>query len=196
MTNINKGLRIAEKSVFAIAGILSFVSTFLPVFTEKSGTMTVAATTFFSFNLFPFFSFLALSVGFALALFGDGKRYAIGVSVSLAPQFYYLSYVLTYLVNILPTTLTEAPTPGSGAILMFVGIGLAAVSVLIHAILELLGKSEASRSNQPNDVEGRIALLKEYMKYKEEGLITEEEYQAKKASILGFSLPKKEKEGK
>lgn len=191
MTNLNKGLKIAEKIIFTLALVLLFVCTFLPATassTSSSATSSFysysystsdsttisssAATTTFASLLNPLYWALFF-IGYVVASFSPKKYYAIGVASFLAQPIYLLTIAIQY------TKL------GIGGVLLIVGAILALISIALHLI------GSATESNDVQKIDAKIGLIKVYKDYKDEGVITEEEFQSKKNELLNIKAPNK-----
>lgn len=107
----------------------------------------------------------------------------IGIALFVAQLLYLLSYIITMLTSYSSVKL------GIGAILFFVAAVLTIVSVVLHSIVSLINKTVEDEEA----VEKRINVLKVYKEYKDEDIITEEEFQMKKNEILGLCVKKEEK---
>lgn len=185
MTNTNKGLKMAEKIIFVLAGIVSFVSMILAMFTDADGNVMVTFGQYLSQGM-PVVSIAIMAIGFILVMFAPKKNYFIGLALFLATPLWYLVLVLTQMLN----AGDSGYSLGLGSIMMIVGLILLIVSILIHGI----GAIVDGNNNDAAKVDERIAIVKTYKEYKDEGVITEEEYQAKKNEILGIkaNAPKKD----
>ncbi len=191
----SKGLTIAEKIAFVLSAVLFFVSTFLPIQSIKQSTSSSSTTASSVFGVNTFAGLLGLLggaillivclIGFAITMFGDQKKFAVGNALYLAAPLACLIAFLSVVVN-LPSTASFKV--GVGTIMLMVSIVLYIVSVVLHAIDSLLTNNE-----KMNDVDDRIALVRTYKEFKDEGVITEEEYQAKKNEILQLKSGKEAK---
>lgn len=193
----SKSLTIAEKIAFVLSAVFFFVSTFLPIQslkqTTSSSSSSSTASSVFGVNTFAgllgllggAILLIAFLIGFALSMFGDGKKFALGNALYLAAPLSCLIAFLSVVVNLPSTTSFKA---GVGLIMLIVAIVLYIISIVLHAIDSLLNNSE-----KMNDVDQRIALVRTYKEFKDEGVITEEEYQAKKNEILQLKSGKEAK---
>ena len=191
----SKGLTIAEKIAFVLSAVLFFVSTFLPIQSIKQSTSSSSTTASSVFGVNTFAGLLGLLggaillivclIGFAITMFGDQKKFAVGNALYLAAPLACLIAFLSVVVN-LPSTASFKV--GVGTIMLMVSIVLYIVSVVLHAIDSLL-----TNNDKMNDVDDRIALVRTYKEFKDEGVITEEEYQAKKNEILQLKSGKEAK---
>ncbi len=192
----SKMLTIAEKIAFVLSAVMFFVSTFLPIQSLKQSTSSSSSSTASSvFGVNTFAGLLGLLggaillvvflLGFAIALFGDAKKFAIGNALYLAAPLACLIAFLSVVVNLPSTTSFKA---GVGLIMLVVAIVLYIISAVLHAIDSLL-----DNDSKMNDVDNRIALVRTYKEFKDEGVITEEEFQAKKNEILQLKSGKEAK---
>ena len=76
----------------------------------------------------------------------------------------------------------EADEPSLGAIFMLVATVVLVLHYAFLLVAKLLGKNA---SDDPNE-DVRIVRIKEWKQLKEEGLITEEEFEEKRIAILGL----------
>lgn len=200
MTNKYKGLDIARKLCFVLAAVLFLVSNFLPLFGKsKTSTSTYAGLSYLTLVTVFSYVFLLITfvVGFVLVMFYSKKYLAIGSGLNLISPITCLVVFLN--VFILTASSTSSSTTdssstsvslkiGVGAILMLVSIVLYIVSYVCYIISNLLVKEI-----DDNDIDRRIELVKSYKACKEEGIISEEEFQAKKNEILQLSTKKESK---
>ncbi len=189
----NKCLTISEKIFFVLSAIFFFISTFLPVQAGERSSDSFSSssqiTTTAYMNLLALyggaFLLIAFLLGFAIVLFGDAKKYAIGSALYCAAP---LAALIAFLSIVLNLSSSSSFKPGIGSIMLFIAIVLYIVSIVLHAINSLLIKD-----GEMNDVDERIALVRTYKEFKDEGVITEEEFQAKKDEILQLKSKKEAK---
>ena len=177
MTKKNHGLKIAEKIIFILAAVLFFASSFLPLSGSSSSSLV---TSIYSSStlLLSVFGWALFTVGFAISMFNE-KKYAVGMALFVAQPIYSLTAIIGLLIS------ESLGTPGVGMILLFVAVVLIITSIVLHSIASLVNKVEDEDS-----IEKRIAILKTFKEYKDEGIITEEEFQAKKEEVLGLKNKK------
>lgn len=191
MTNKNKGLKMAEKIIFVLAAALYFVSSFLSLTGSGASSSSVSPypssySVYSAFStaalLLSVFGWALMALGFVVVLFYP-KKYVIGVALFVAQPIYLLSYIISVLTS------SSSVRFGIGAILFLVAVVLTIVSIVLHSIASLIDKTVEDEEA----VEKRINVLKAYKEYKDEGIITEEEFQMKKNEILGLRAKKEEK---
>lgn len=202
MTNKNLGLVVARKLSFVLAAILFLISNFLPLFAvSKTSSSIYAGVSFWSLtNVFSYYFLLvAFVVGFVLVVFSDKKYFAIGSGLHLvspiACLISFLNIITSTMQSSSSSTSTIATTSSSttlrvgiGAILMLVAIVLYVVSYICFAVNCLLNKEL-----NDNNIDKRVELVKSYKQWKEEGIISEEEYLEKKNEILQLNSKKDSK---
>lgn len=84
----------------------------------------------------------------------------------------------------LPMLLVDTDDPSIGAIIMLVSVVLLLLHYAFLLVNYLLNKGNAGIANPNEDV--RVIRIREWKQLKEEGIITEEEFEEKRLAILGI----------
>ena len=118
--------------------------------------------------------FTLAAVGiFLLNASADAPR-LVGHGLTLSSYTIGLTAAITYLND------------STAAIVMLVAVILLALYYLFTLIVWIMQKSCASAESPDDDV--RIVRVKEWKKIMEEGIISQEEYEAKRCQILGIKM--------
>lgn len=177
MTNKNKGLKLAEKILFVLSAIFYFISNFLYLSSHSSPsyspTTSVTVTILITVGILP----LAFLIGFFMILLMDKKYYALGTGLFLSAPL--CAFILD--INQMITTSYFYV----GTIMLIICIVLYIASAILHGISSFITSATSTE-----DIEKRIEIIETYKKFKDEGIISEEEFQMKKEEILNITKKK------
>lgn len=195
MTQTKNLLKSIAKIVFVLSAVMVFLSTFFPIqdVGQNSSSYGSSQTTVLLLNTFAGVlgtiggSILLISflIGFILALFGDKKKALIGNALYASAPISCLIIYLSVTTNLSASTAFKM---GLGPIFLFVALFLYAAYLILNGIVKLLFQSGII-----SDIDERISLLRAYQEFKDQGVITEEEFQAKREEILQLASKKKTK---
>lgn len=183
MEKTSKCLSLIEKICFILGGIAFFVSLFLPLFAYKKDEV---ATVYYLGGVGAFayvLTIIVFVVGFIFMVFGGKKHFLLSSALSLSSVLSVLGVLLSVFVSYSADSIQTKFRVGGVLVIVSAAFYLAAY--ILHAIVALLNKDKNRLS-----VDERIKAVKDYKQYLDEGIITSEEYEAKKNEILG--LDKKE----
>ncbi len=183
MEKTSKCLSLIEKICFILGGIAFFVSLFLPLFAYKNGDVTIVNYIEAVESVAYLFTVVVFVIGFILMIFGGKKHFALSNALSLSSILVTIGALLSNMVSYSSSSIQVRIR--IGGVFLFVSAGLYLAAYILHAIVALLNKDK-----NPLSVDERIKAVKDYKQYLDEGIITSEEYEAKKNEILG--LDKKE----
>lgn len=149
-----------------------------------------------AFSLVVLASYLVVicgAVGVLLIFSKNDTAKKIGHGLYIATLIISLASALNF-INVEPTAVTAATTTAEvetvsaiGAILILIGAILGAVHYLLQLVILILNNG-AKDSGPYSD--SRIVRIKEWKQLLDEGIITKEEYEEKRVTILGLKKAK------
>lgn len=173
--------------VAIIAYALGILLTAVIIEKESTAFFVLVQANLFVFTFAIIGSFLIFAKNDAVRKLGNGLTVG-GMFIGAAISLWYLLTLEDALKDATDEVLKDSNTP-IGAIIIIV----AAVILLVHYALifiDYLLNKNAEGADPNNDK--RIAHIKEWKQLKDEGFITEEEYEEKRVIILGIK-PKTDK---
>ena len=182
----NKVFNILKIAFKAIAVALALISFFMPAITSLTVDATgMPTSTIYVDALMPtgfVLAVIACFVGGLLTFAGKKEIELTGYGLFLAP----ILAVIAIVTEKTPATQTMY-TMGTGTIFMIVAAALVVLSIAMGLIAMLL----APNANSAKSLDERIDTLKTFKELLEEGIITDEEYEAKRCELLKIQGVKK-----